>query len=131
MFVDASAIIAILVAEDDAVSLAARLGQAPEVQTSALAVWESVIGLARATGMSLDDATELVDRMLTEANAKLVPIDAATGREALRAYNRYGKGRHPAALNMGDCFAYACARQLATPLLCKGNDFPRTDIELG
>jgi ribonuclease VapC len=48
----------------------------------------------------------------------------------LRAYARYGKGRHPAALNMGDCFAYACARQLATSLLCKGKDFPRTDIEV-
>jgi ribonuclease VapC len=48
----------------------------------------------------------------------------------LRAYARYGKGRHPAALNMGDCFAYACARQVATPLLCKGNGFPLTDIEI-
>jgi len=130
MFVDASAMIAILVSEDGAGSLAARLGQAREVQTSPLAVWESVAGLARATNMSLDDATDMVDRLLGEANATVVPIDGATGREALRAYIRYGKGRHPAALNMGDCFAYACTRQLATTLLCKGNDFPLTDIEL-
>jgi ribonuclease VapC len=130
MFVDASAIVAILVSEDDADSLAARLGQAREVHTSAMAVWEAAVGVARATNMSLDDAAHLVDRLLVEANATVVPIDMATGREALRAYARYAKGRHPAALNMGDCFAYACTRQLATTLLCKGNDFPRTDIEL-
>ncbi|MGA3403371.1 MAG: type II toxin-antitoxin system VapC family toxin [Acetobacteraceae bacterium] len=130
MFVDASAIVAILVSEDDADSLAARLGQARDVHTSAMAIWEASVGVARATNMSLDDATHLVDRLLVEANATVVPIDMATGQEALRAYARYGKGRHPAALNMGDCFAYACARQLATSLLCKGNDFPRTDIEV-
>ncbi len=130
MFLDASAMVAILNSESDADSLAARLGQAREVQTSGLAIWEAVAGLARVTNMSLDDATGLVDRLLGEANATVVPIDRATGQEALRTYGRYGKGRHPAALNLGDCFAYACTRQLATTLLCKGNDFPRTDIEL-
>jgi ribonuclease VapC len=49
---------------------------------------------------------------------------------AVEAFDRFGKGRHSAGLNMGDCFAYACARQIDTPLLCKGNDFPRTDIGL-
>jgi ribonuclease VapC len=126
MLVDASAIVAILAAEDDADSRAARLGQAQDVHTSAMAIWEAAAGVARATNMSLDDATHLVDRLLVEANATV----RATGREALRAYARYGKGRHPAALNMGDCFAYACARQVATPLLCKGNGFPLTDIEI-
>jgi ribonuclease VapC len=126
MLVDASAIVAILAAEDDADSLAASLGQAQDVHTSAMAIWEAAAGVARATNMSLDDATHLVDRLLVEANATV----RATGREALRAYARYGKGRHPAALNMGDCFAYACARQVATPLLCKGNGFPLTDIEI-
>lgn len=95
-----------------------------------MAVWEAVVGLVRIGNASLDDAAALVDQLLSEANAVVVPIDRSTGREALRAYIRYGKGRHPAALNMGDCFAYACTRQLATRLLCKGNDFPRTDIEL-
>jgi ribonuclease VapC len=130
MFVDASAMIAILVSENDAGSLAARLGQAHDVQTSAMAIWEAVVGLARVTTMSLDNAMASVDQFLGEANATIVPIDGAMGREALRAFARYGKGRHPAALNMADCFAYACTRQLATTLLCKGNDFPRTDIEL-
>jgi ribonuclease VapC len=130
MFLDASAIIAVVASESDASSLAARLDQAPEVQTSAVAIWEAIVALARIGNASLEDATALVDRLLGEAKATIVPIDGATGREALRAFFRFGKGRHPAALNMGDCFAYACTRQLATTLLCKGNDFPRTDIEL-
>lgn len=130
MFIDASAIVAILAAKDDADSLAARFGQAREVHTSAMAIWEAVLGLARVLNMSLDNATGLVDGLLGEANATVVPIDRATGQEALRAFIRFGKGRHPAALNMGDCFAYACTRQLATTLLCKGNDFPQTDIDL-
>jgi ribonuclease VapC len=130
MFLDASAMIAIIAAEEDAIGIAARLTLANEVQTSALAIWEAVVALARIGRVSLEEATAMVDRLLSNANATVMPIDAATGREALRAFARYGKGRHPAALNMGDCFAYACARQLATPLLCKGNHLPQTDIEL-
>jgi len=56
-----------------------------------------------------------------------VPPEAEAG--ALDAYDRFGKGRHPAGLNFGDCFAYACARAHGVPLLYKGNDFPLTDIE--
>ncbi|HUB15415.1 MAG TPA: type II toxin-antitoxin system VapC family toxin [Acetobacteraceae bacterium] len=130
MFIDASALVAIIASDDDADSLAARLGQARDVQTSAVAVWEAVLGLARRLNITLDNASGLVDRLLSDANATVVPIDRATGREALITHARYGKGCHPAALNMGDCFAYACTRQLATSLLCKGNNFPQTDIEL-
>ena len=130
MFLNASAMIAILASEPDAHSLAARLDQAPEVHTSAMALYECVAGLARMANAGLDQTLALVDAFLTETNATVVPIGRATGREALAAFFRFGKGRHPAALNMGDCFAYACTRQLATSLLCKGNDFPRTDIEL-
>ena len=59
-----------------------------------------------------------------------MPITVEIGRNALSAFERYGRGRHPAALNMGDCFAYACARQLDIPLLFKGDDFPLTDITI-
>jgi ribonuclease VapC len=55
------------------------------------------------------------------------PAEART--TALDAFERFGKGRHPAALNLGDCFAYACARLAGAPLLYKGDDFPQTDIE--
>jgi ribonuclease VapC len=60
---------------------------------------------------------------------KLVNVPPETARIALDAFVRYGKGRHPARLNFGDCFAYACARHLGEPLMFKGGDFPQTDIE--
>jgi len=56
-------------------------------------------------------------------------VDPAMRHIAINAFDRYGKSRHPAALNFGDCFAYACARHAGVPLLYKGDDFPQTDIE--
>jgi ribonuclease VapC len=70
------------------------------------------------------DALALVGRFLKEIDAMAVAIDGDTAISAVAAFDRFGKGRHPAALNMGDCFAYACARQGDVKLLCKGNDFP-------
>jgi ribonuclease VapC len=130
MFLDASAIIAIIAGESDAARLAARLGQAASVVTSPIAVYEAVLGLARVGNLSIADATLLLDRFLAEVDATVMPIDAGCGRAALSAFDRFGKGRHPAALNLGDCFAYACAAAGDMPVLCKGDDFPRTDIEL-
>ncbi len=63
------------------------------------------------------------------AAIEILPITAEIGDLALDAFDRYGKGRHPARLNMGDCFAYACARHYRQPLLYKGDDFALTDIE--
>jgi ribonuclease VapC len=130
MFLDASAIIAIIAGESDAASLAARLGQATSVLTSPIAVYESVLGLARIGNMPIADATFILDRFLEEIDATIVVIDASVGREAIAAFGRFGKGRHLAALNLGDCFAYAGAAIHGVPLLCKGNDFPRTDIAI-
>jgi ribonuclease VapC len=130
MFLDASAMIAIVAGESDAASLAARLGQAARVSTSPIAVYEAVLGLARIGNTSIADATSVVDRFLAEVDAVIVPIDPSCGREAIAAFDRFGRGRHAAALNLGDCFAYACARVLDVPLLCKGDDFPRTDIAI-
>jgi ribonuclease VapC len=131
MFLDASAIIAIIAGESDAASLAARLERATRVVTSPIAMYESVLGLARAGNTSIADAASVVDQFLKEVDAMVVPIDASCGREAIAAFERFGKGRHAAALNLGDCFAYACAATRDMPLLCKGDDFPRTDIVIG
>jgi ribonuclease VapC len=130
MFLDASAIIAIIAGESDAASLAARLGQAVQVVTSPIAVYESVLGLARVGNTSIADATAVLEQFLSEVDATIVPIDASRGREAIGAFERFGKGRHAAALNLGDCFAYACAAAHDLPLLCKGDDFPQTDIAI-
>jgi ribonuclease VapC len=131
MFLDASAIIAIIAGESDAASLAARLGRAVRVVTSPIAVYESVLGLARVGNTSIADATSVLDQFLLEVDATIIPIDAPIGSAAIVAFERFGKGRHSAALNLGDCFAYACAATHEIPLLCKGDDFPRTDITIG
>jgi len=130
MFLDASAAIAIIAREGDAATLAGRLRQAKEVHTSAIAIYETVLGLARLGQTSIPDAQAVLDRFVESARVQVVPITAEIGRFALSAFDRYGRGRHPASLNMGDCFGYACAHQLDMPLLCKGNDFPLTDITI-
>src|SRR5262245_34278153 len=123
MFLDASAMIAIIARESDAAELTQRLRQASEVHTSPFAIYESVLGLARLGDASVRDAQIILEQFLDQVEAQIVPITAAIGRGALSAFERYGRGRHPAALNMGDCFAYACARELDLPLLFKGDDF--------
>lgn len=128
MFVDASAVIAIIAQEDDWRSLAARLAQADRVYVSPLAIWEAVAGLVRKARIPFEEAEELVDRFVKETRAQFIEISAGIGQEALRASRLYEKGRHPAELNFGDCFAYACARDYDVPLLFKGDDFSRTDI---
>jgi ribonuclease VapC len=131
MFIDASALTAILTNEDDARELAARLQRARRRMTSPLAVWGSAIAVGRVLGLGMGDAAEAVDAYLALAEIEVVAVPPAAAPVALDAFDRYGKGRHPAALNFGDCFAYACARHYRQPLLFKGGDFPMTDIEPG
>jgi ribonuclease VapC len=127
MFLDASAIIAIIAGEDDAASLTARLDRAETVLTSPIALFEAVLGLARIGNVEPGAVIPTLESFLQETGAQTIPIDAHVARAAIAAFERFGKGRHPAALNLGDCFAYACARLSGVALLCKGNDFPRTD----
>ncbi|MGH8208539.1 MAG: type II toxin-antitoxin system VapC family toxin [Steroidobacteraceae bacterium] len=75
------------------------------------------------------DGVRDLDLFIAKAQVTLVPVDAEQADLARRAFRRYGKGRHPAGLNFGDCFSYALAQALDEPLLCKGNDFPQTDVE--
>jgi ribonuclease VapC len=128
MFLDASAMIAIIAREVEAAALAARLGQAAQLYTAPIAIYEAVLGLARVGQMPIPDAAAILDRFLEEAAVRIVPITTEIGRDAVSAFARFGKGRHAADLNMGDCFAYACARSIDAPLLFKGSDFPQTDI---
>jgi ribonuclease VapC len=130
MFVDASAIVAILVEEDDAAALTRRLEQAADRCTSPIAIWEAAAAVARVCNLPIRAAERILDRFLEQATMQVVPITVAIGRSALSAFERYGRGRHPAALNMGDCFAYACARELDLPLLFKGDDFSLTDVAI-
>jgi ribonuclease VapC len=129
MFIDASALTALLADEDDARELLARLTQSNIRLTSPLAVWEATIAIARVLDLSIAETADALERYLALMEIKVVAVPPETGRIALEAFDRYGKGRHPARLNFGDCFAYACARHFVQPLMFKGADFPQTDIE--
>jgi ribonuclease VapC len=131
MFIDASAIVAITAPEEDGPVLSARLDQATDAQTSPIALYEAVLGLSRTLAISVADAEEAVGNFIIDSGAEIIPITAEIGRAAIRVFERYGRGQHPARLNMGDCFAYACARTLGVPLLFKGDDFSQTDIAAG
>ena len=131
MFVDASALTAILAGEPDAAALVARLQRARQRLTSPLAVWETTIALARILDFALPEAQQAVQDYLALATIQVIAVPPKAAAGAIEAFDRFGKGRHPAGLNFGDCFAYACARSYRMPLLFKGNDFPLTDIQPG
>jgi ribonuclease VapC len=97
--------------------------------TSPIAVFETVAAIMRERAYSMREAQMAVEGALKIANIEIVPINRETGSLALEAFERYGKGRgHKAQLNMGDCFAYGCAKSLGVDLLYKGNDFAATDL---
>jgi len=129
MFVDASALTAILTSEEDGPDLLARLQSGDRRITSPLAVWETAIAVARILGLEVAEAQQAVEEFLQLAAIEVIAVPAEARHAAIAAYARFGKSRHPAALNFGDCFAYACARQQRMPLLYKGDDFSLTDIE--
>ncbi len=129
MFVDASALCAILLGEEGADVLAAKLSDARTRTTSAIAVYETVRAVMRESGKPPSEVRATVARFLVAARIDTTQIGPAEREIALDAMDRFGKGRHRAKLNMGDCFAYACARAQGAPLLFKGDDFGHTDIE--
>lgn len=130
MFVDASAIVAIVGNEADKHSLRSKLATAERVYVSAISIYEASLALARLTGGPLAEAREFIMEFVRETDAKYLDIDKSIGGLALEAFERFGKGRHRAQLNMGDCFAYACAKAHGVRLLCKGDDFIHTDIAI-
>jgi ribonuclease VapC len=130
MFIDASALVAIIAPERDGVLLAERLRGAEQRYTSAVAIYETALALQRIGNTAIEAVIPVIDDFMHRSEIEPVSITAEIGRLAIDAFTRFGRGRHPAQLNMGDCFAYACARSLGVPLLAKGNDFAQTDIAL-
>ena len=129
MFVDASAWTAMLLEEPEAEAFRVKLADASVVLTSAVAAWETVRAVSRATGRALSEAAERFETLRVTFGASFVALNDFEYIEALDAHARFGKGVHPARLNMGDCFSYACAKVHGVPLLYKGEDFSLTDIE--
>ncbi len=126
MILDSSAILAILLAEPHAESLKVKLKSSP-AGVGAPTLVETAIVLAGRHGL---EALQDLGAFLRDLSVSVMPFEEAHWMEAREAHRKFGKGRHPAALNFGDCLAYAVAKIAGEPLLCTGNDFPRTDIPL-
>ena len=128
MHIDASALTAMICGENDAASLLARLQTDPSRKTTPLAMWETTVAVARNLGLEVSVAEKAVEDFMVLTSVVVVDVPAAARAGAVSAYDRFGKSRHRAALNFGDCFAYAAAKLDGEPLLYKGDDFPHTDI---
>ncbi|KQM86159.1 hypothetical protein ASE67_09895 [Sphingomonas sp. Leaf23] len=127
-FVDASVLVSILARESDYLEQNDRMSAYDRLLWSPIARWETIGGVARATTYGDALSAEITDAFAHENGFEMVAIGEAEARLATEAHHRYGKGRHDAKLNMGDCFAYACARTNNAALLYKGDDFARTDL---
>lgn len=142
MFIDASAVVAILAREALADDLMHRIRLTPDpIYYSSITMYEAVVGLARKTAISIygdqlptpaalvSEVQTDVEQFFSAIGAIEIPIDIGTHRLALDAARNFGRATgHPARLNFGDCFAYATATALDVPLLFVGNDFTKTDI---
>lgn len=121
---DASAVVALLNRESGFESIAARIVHERVRYISPVSSVEAVMALAR----THRDPGQTLDAFLAQESISVAPIDLEQTILARRAFLTYGKGRHPARLNLGDCFSYAAAKALNAPLLYVGDDFARTDI---
>ena len=127
LVVDTSAVVAILQGEEGSADLVARLAAAsPRLLSAATQVELGIVVEARFGAPGRD----LVERFLRDAAVELVDVTAEMAERAMSTWRRFGKGRHPAGLNFGDCFSYALADPSGFPLLCTGADLAATDLEI-
>ena len=124
MVVDTSALIAILFDEPEKPAFASAIDAAADPKVSAVTRVEAMMVYLGRRQSDPADVIALVDIL----GLKTIDVDRAQADRALDAFTRFGKGRHPARLNLGDCFVYALAASLNEPLLFKGSDFLKTDI---
>jgi ribonuclease VapC len=127
MILDSSAIVAILLKEEGHGDLQTRLAAAPSLGVGTPTLLETSIVLSARLER---DARGILARFIQETGAVVIPFSEAHYSAAHQAWLEFGKGRHPAALNFGDCASYATARLADEALLCSGDDFPETDLRL-
>jgi len=127
MVLDTSAIVAILLDEPERRSLTEAIDGADRLALSAANFVEASMILESRYGA---EGIRALDRLISVAKVEIVPVDSQQALVAREAFRIFGKGRHAAGLNFGDCFAYALAKTLAEPLLFKGGDFSQTDLFL-
>jgi ribonuclease VapC len=125
MTLDSSALVAILFAEPGYLELVDRILETDDVRVGAPTVVETSLVLAGRHGARI---AETVEGLIAELGVSVVPFGEMEWRLAVEAFHRFGRGRHPAALNYGDCLAYATAQAAHDTLLFVGGDFAKTDI---
>jgi len=127
MVIDTSAIAAILFDEPDAAALEGKIANDPMRLMSAATFLEATIVIEARLG---DPGGREFELWLHRAEVEILPVDAEQADMARRAWRRFGRGRHPAGLNYGDCFSYALAATHDEPLLFRGDDFTKTDVKV-
>jgi ribonuclease VapC len=127
VILDTSAILAIVFNEPEHEGYLRKIGAARSLGVGAPTLAESAIVLGARLG---EDGPRHLAAIVQRSAAVVISFDPPHWRAAADAWLRFGRGRHPAALNFGDCLAYATARLAGEPLLCKGNDFSKTDLVL-
>ncbi len=125
MVIDTSALLSILLPEPDAFRFVELLSEAEERVISTVSYVEAVMILARADHHL---AFQRLSKFLRDSLVRIEVFTVEHAQWASEAFLRYGRGRHPARLNYGDCMVYGLAKALGQPILCKGNDFRQTDI---
>jgi ribonuclease VapC len=130
MVIDTSAVVAILKDEPEANDFALLIRRAPTRWMSTSTYFEAGIVVDQLTGRAPDDTKDRLGDLLRSSGIMLVPFSEAHAEIAREAYRRYGRGRHKADLNFGDCMSYALAKSLDEPLLFKGTDFSLTDVQV-
>ena len=125
MIIDTSAICAILFEEPDARHYAEAIAQADECRMSAGSLLETSMVVESRNGLVAGDQ---LDALIEKEAIEIVPVTAQQVAAARRAWREFGKGNHPASLNLGDCLAYALSEMTREPLLFKGQDFTHTDV---
>ncbi len=128
MFIDTSAVVAILTGEPEAGKLADAIAAAQARYTSPVVRLEATMVMATRLNVAPSQAQTLFEAFREEAAVVEIPLDAKIGALAVACFEAYGKGRHPAHLNLADCLSYACAKALGASLLYKGEDFAKTDV---
>jgi ribonuclease VapC len=129
LFVDTSALVAMLTSEDSADSLGARLTEAPLRITSPVVILEAAMVLSTRKDIEPIEAEFQIRLFLDDAAIAVGTIDEDTATAAVAAFEKFGKGRgNKARLNIADCLSYACAKQHRMPLLYVGDDFAQTDL---
>ncbi len=126
MIVDSSALIAVVFQEPGYKRIVTTMKSATAIAIGSPTLAEAGIVLHARLG---DTSAGMLERILDEFDIQEVPFGELHSREAVDAFRRYGKGRHPAQLNVGDCMTYAVARLTGEPLLFTGNDFSHTDVD--